>query len=263
MARITIRYGLPCEYWTRAASTKTGLTVDTIAFRPLMLVLDVAIAACVVALVVAAFERWRRRHQHTWQLHIIDLLALLLVVACLLGACRWYDEKLDAQDRATTELLRTGIRVHSIAALPKWTEMPRRLLGARLFRRPAAVGGMIPAQTFMVQGIANSDEAPYLGDNELEPIRELSAVEWIRLPSQTSRAGPWTVVVITDRGLAHLRGLRHLRMLDIEGNKITDAGLVHLSGLSKLEILDIAGTEVTDAGLVQLLNRYRISRSST
>src|SRR5262245_21429282 len=67
---------------------------------------------------------------------------------------------------------------------------------------------------------------------------------------------------ITDAGLIHLAGLRHVRQLslgnqDLRGlpgikppqNNFTDAGLAHLSGLTDLMNLNLGGLPVTDAGL--------------
>ena len=57
---------------------------------------------------------------------------------------------------------------------------------------------------------------------------------------------------VTDAGLEHLRGLSQLRSVNLSGTAVTDAGLVHLTGLAKLQFLDLSGTQVADAGLVHL-----------
>ena len=67
---------------------------------------------------------------------------------------------------------------------------------------------------------------------------------------------------ITDAGLRHLAGLRHVRLLVLGNedfgqyprtthtlNSITDAGLVHLKGLTSLQSLNLGGLPITDAGL--------------
>ena len=58
---------------------------------------------------------------------------------------------------------------------------------------------------------------------------------------------------VTDAGLEHLKGLKHLNYLGLEDTKVTDAGLVHLKGLTKLQRLYLDDTEVTDAGLEHLV----------
>ncbi len=58
---------------------------------------------------------------------------------------------------------------------------------------------------------------------------------------------------LTDAGLAHLKGLKDLRTLQLTGAQhITDAGLAHLAGLTGLTSLDLAHTKITGAGLAHL-----------
>jgi len=57
---------------------------------------------------------------------------------------------------------------------------------------------------------------------------------------------------LTDRGLAHVRGLNYLRTLRLSGTSITDEGLTHLTGLSRLVNLHVDRTAVTPEGLKQL-----------
>ena len=57
---------------------------------------------------------------------------------------------------------------------------------------------------------------------------------------------------VTDAGLAHLKGMSHLRRLTLANTRITDAGLAHLKGLTSLERLDLRNTQVTQAGVDRL-----------
>lgn len=57
---------------------------------------------------------------------------------------------------------------------------------------------------------------------------------------------------VTDEGLAHLSGLKHLLVLRLSETGITDNGLPCLSGLAGLPVLDLSYTKVTDAGLKHL-----------
>jgi serine/threonine protein kinase/Leucine-rich repeat (LRR) protein len=59
---------------------------------------------------------------------------------------------------------------------------------------------------------------------------------------------------VTDAGLAHLRDLPQLTVLNLQNTPITDAGLPHLAGCKKLTKLWLAETAVTGAGLAQLQN---------
>ena len=55
--------------------------------------------------------------------------------------------------------------------------------------------------------------------------------------------------LITDAGLAAVKGWTHLKRLNLRGTKITDTTLQHLSGVTSLEVLDIGFVQVTDVGL--------------
>jgi len=67
---------------------------------------------------------------------------------------------------------------------------------------------------------------------------------------------------LSDKGVAHLQGLKNLTLLDLRNEsftatepkapRITDAGLKHLAGLTKLEYLNLQGQHITDDGLKHL-----------
>ncbi|MDA0841354.1 MAG: hypothetical protein O2857_26620, partial [Planctomycetota bacterium] len=57
---------------------------------------------------------------------------------------------------------------------------------------------------------------------------------------------------VTDAGLVHLKGLKHLTRLHLEKTEISDAGLAHLAGLADLEYLNLYGTNVTDESLATI-----------
>jgi hypothetical protein len=65
---------------------------------------------------------------------------------------------------------------------------------------------------------------------------------------------------ITDAGVMHLRGLKHLRELSLAHSAVTDDGLASLTELYELEHLNLSGTKITGAGLKHLqgLNRLCI-----
>ena len=56
---------------------------------------------------------------------------------------------------------------------------------------------------------------------------------------------------VTDGGLAHLKGLTKLKVLQIIDTQITDAGLSHLKGMTKLQELWLP-SRITDAGVAEL-----------
>jgi hypothetical protein len=57
---------------------------------------------------------------------------------------------------------------------------------------------------------------------------------------------------VTGKGLEYLKGLGQLRVLDLGDTQVTDVGLEHLAGLGQLKKLLLNGTQVTDAGLEHL-----------
>ena len=57
---------------------------------------------------------------------------------------------------------------------------------------------------------------------------------------------------ITDTALAHLRGWKHLEVLNLRGVRLTSQVFEHLAQLTSLRSLDIAFTEVEDDGFEQL-----------
>ena len=57
---------------------------------------------------------------------------------------------------------------------------------------------------------------------------------------------------VTDGDLEHLKGLKDLKCLVVDGTCITDDGLKHLEGLSQLEVLNLRGTQVTNQGVKRL-----------
>ncbi len=66
---------------------------------------------------------------------------------------------------------------------------------------------------------------------------------------------------VDNAGLAHLKGLTHLKYLDL-GNmqQVSDAGLEHLKGLANLTELRLGSTRISDAGLVHLTGLTNLTR---
>lgn len=95
-----------------------------------------------------------------------------------------------------------------------------------------------PELRFSALNVANefSDD----GLTALKPVSD--QVKWVDLARTR----------ITDKGLAHLKGMKNITRLHLENTKVTDAGIAHLASLSNLEYLNIYGTEVTDDGIAKL-----------
>ena len=56
---------------------------------------------------------------------------------------------------------------------------------------------------------------------------------------------------VTEKGLAHLSGLRKLQVLSLVDTPVSDQGLASLERLHSLQSLWLAGSGVTDAGMAQ------------
>jgi len=77
---------------------------------------------------------------------------------------------------------------------------------------------------------------------------------------------------LSDKGVAHLQGLKNLTLLDLRNEsftatepkapRITDAGLKHLAGLTNLEYLNLQGQHMTDDGLKHLSGMANIQTLS-
>lgn len=65
---------------------------------------------------------------------------------------------------------------------------------------------------------------------------------------------------VTDKGLAHLAGMKGITRLHLENTKVTDAGLDHIKGLADLEYLNLYGTQVTDAGIMKLAGLKKLKK---
>jgi hypothetical protein len=63
---------------------------------------------------------------------------------------------------------------------------------------------------------------------------------------------------ITDAGLAHLKGLTQIQKLCLARAQVADASLAHLEGLTELQLLSLDDTKVTDAGLARLTSLTKL-----
>ena len=81
------------------------------------------------------------------------------------------------------------------------------------------------------------------GDDQLRQLAAVApALEWLDLGE----------TAVTDRGLAALAAMKHLRRLDLAQTAVTDAGLAQLAPLTELNYLNLYGTGVSDSGLAAL-----------
>jgi hypothetical protein len=82
----------------------------------------------------------------------------------------------------------------------------------------------------------------------LEHLKKLRNLEVLKLDG-------WQ---FSDSALEHLYGLSQIQCLELWYTQITDAGLKHLEYLPKLERLDLRGTHITDDGLKHVIGLSRL-----
>jgi hypothetical protein len=86
----------------------------------------------------------------------------------------------------------------------------------------------------------------------LAPLRGLGHLRSLNLARLDHIRYGSPATALTDACLIPLQGLSQLQNLTLSGNRITDDGLALIAGMPGLETLDLDATNVTDAGLVHL-----------
>ncbi len=93
---------------------------------------------------------------------------------------------------------------------------------------------------------------PGLSDKGVAHLRGLKNLKCLDLRNESFSATEPKTPRVTDAGLKHLAGLTKLDQLHLQGQHITDAGLEHLSGMTNLQMLTLSFAGVTDEGLKRL-----------
>jgi internalin A len=94
------------------------------------------------------------------------------------------------------------------------------------------------------QLLGKSDVNESLKDTALESLESLSLAN----------------AAVTDEGIKHIRGLAHLKLLDLGGTRITDAALREICELKHLEDFNLFNTAITDEGLGHLTRLKSLRR---
>jgi hypothetical protein len=106
----------------------------------------------------------------------------------------------------------------------------------------AEIGKLLP----LLQKLPDLEELqihnPKMDDAGMASLRGLAKLTLLNL----------TTSPVGDDGLAVVRTLPRLRSLYLGATKVTDAGLAHLKDLTQLEVLIFRDTPVTDAGVARL-----------
>lgn len=94
------------------------------------------------------------------------------------------------------------------------------------------------------------DDCPNITDAGLAHLRGLRKLKYLNIAN----------CPITDQSFAHLANLPALATLIVESDQIGDAGLVHLKKMRPLEFLAITSPRITDAGVAHLSGLTRLNR---
>ena len=99
-------------------------------------------------------------------------------------------------------------------------------------------------------------------DAGLKSLSRFTMLRNLEIRNYPKRFGPGIPVPppkITDAGMAHLKGLDHLRFLNLSDLPITDSGLDAIDALPELHALYLSRTKVQGRGLAKLKSLPRLS----
>jgi formylglycine-generating enzyme required for sulfatase activity/Leucine-rich repeat (LRR) protein len=130
----------------------------------------------------------------------------------------------------------TGVHLPRFKSWSKW--------------RTVRLVGNPPTSLALLQALNSNPNLEELGlsvewtDDNLAFLSGLKQLQSFTLNRQGAK--------VTDRGVAHLRGLANLRSLSLDGADLTDAALDHVQEMKSLRGLEISGAKITDKALERL-----------
>ena len=159
-----------------------------------------------------------------------------------------------------------------IMALVAFLTLPLAWVANHARIQGRALSAISRAGGFVIYGFQRSPDGIILGESTPDPARNGSAATCPRITIAISTLSPSAAHggrrrARGDKGAGASRGalprqrrdygcragppagLKHLKVLNLNGTQVTDAGLVHLAGLRELCYLNLSGTRVTDAGM--------------
>jgi internalin A len=206
----------------------------------------------------------------------LSLRVLMVLVLLLGGGMGWYAYRARVQREAVAAIEAAGGKVYydwewngdqaaPPTAKPRWPKWLMDRVG------PDYLGNVVAVCFF------GSDQNR-ADDNILIPISQLAFLQHLDFDDGTLTTSLDSMSRVTDKGLFHLRGLRQLQNLFLDGMNISGAGLAHLkeirslkrlsvryiplkdddmiclADLTQLEALHFGSEHVTDAGFQRLRN---------
>ena len=178
-----------------------------------------------------------------------------LFVTVFLGAISWLHRPLDWKCALSNIPLRPEAYVcgmvgeSPMVAIPG---MPMRLFGVEFRQSSQGSAVALFGEPFcdLIYGEAVMVQLPYseFADVHMPLIAQAPGLRSVALDGTR----------ITDQGLQHLLGLKHLETLSLGHTDITDKGAVVLGRLSSLKYLHVRGTRITGAALESLARLPRL-----
>src|SRR5262249_49673596 len=127
-------------------------------------------------------------------------------------------------------------------------QMPKMaLLFAALLTATGGCGKATEDNKRTEAAVAAKEEAQKQAEAAIERVG--GRISWIHRPGKPEVEVDLRFRSAPDKVLVYLKGLEHLRALNLNFSNATDAGLAHLEGLTELRVLNLYGTKITDAGL--------------
>jgi hypothetical protein len=283
------------ERWRQAGSlawlqpvSPWSLTSKVISFSPVFLLADSAVCLGLVAWLTIFYQRWRKKRQRIWQLHLRDSAMLLVIAGC---AMAWVanDLRIARQEKtivnclvkciaydttANEELRRNYLNIVRSPSGPVWV---RELTGERWFLwRDKIFGIHVPTGGLEC---ASQLSSVSLIDLHFTNISE-AELKWLRtmqnlraVDARWSSCTPSSSVSIDADGFddeeQHERNgmallcqalsqLPDLEAIQLNETYLDDHGLIHLGQISTLRLLAMSETDVSDRGLCNLTSLKRL-----
>ena len=244
---------------------------------------DVFVGLTVLFVAGAAFERWRR-HRGRFQLRLIDMFAIVTLVACGLAYWATLAAERTRQANVVARMKDSGALTGGV----EWSSGGLSWLRERLGDQPFTASDRVVSVWVAGEGLTQLSELPNLKlvwvfapstHAQIDALRELPNLEalvmmWAGISHEETQENSDERIRVYDADpyirlprLPHLRGLNlrgasfrgegleHLRdieVLDLAETNLDDAAMAKFESMRKLRILSLVDTDITDIGLEHL-----------
>ncbi len=171
------------------------------------------------------------------------LLLFVPFLLCALAVWRWHG---GSRFAAAILLVVTGVALA--------TDIYGAIHGGNL-AGVLTIAGSLPTLLFLgILAVTQNSSKRRTNDEKVDSSAEVVEPKGISRSDDTQ---------VGNTGLAHLKGLTGLELLELRRTQVTDTGLEHLGSLTNLRELHLPGEQVTSAGLNEMrktLPKTRITR---